>query len=431
MKKLPLLAFPSVLHPMLMSFATDTTPASSWIQFARTGSFVSNRYGRFGITRADLSQMKWNFDNVTPAAPTELPIDLDHLSMDPKKPLDGMAVGWVKELELRAEGDELWGKVSWTPTGAELIRSGSYQFFSPSFAKDHVHKNGKRIGTTLLSGALTNHPFLESMSAVTLYNKDVVGQLALSADFFPHLSELPLETDMHRPLALSASDNSTVGSVVTFGVNSEDLVPELSPEERAGTYRIVKVKGQGDDSFVALVSVDGDTPYGWFPAAALAPAAAPADTPSPLPDATVETAANTALAVPPEGAPQGGLDPRVQNPVNFNDGQPVRLSADEANERIHQAAMQLQRDRPGLSYAMAVKESARMNAAYVSMRNEMDEEPEPEPISLSAAMREATSFIDIVHQVQSEQKLTHLRDAIQAASALRPDLARAYREDGV
>ena len=39
------------------------------------------------------------------------------------------------------------------------------------------------------------------MAAVTLYNKDVVGQLALSADFFPHLSELPLETHHEQTAA--------------------------------------------------------------------------------------------------------------------------------------------------------------------------------------------------------------------------------------
>ena len=41
---------------------------------------------------------------------------------------------------------------------------------SPSFVKDHVHKDGKKIGTTLLAAAITNHPFLEGMRAITLYN---------------------------------------------------------------------------------------------------------------------------------------------------------------------------------------------------------------------------------------------------------------------
>src|SRR5688572_14762895 len=82
--------------------------ARSWIQLARTGSFVSNRYGKFSISRADLAQMLHNWRHVTPRAPTELPIDYDHLSMDPKKPGDGAAAGWMKRLELRENGDELW-----------------------------------------------------------------------------------------------------------------------------------------------------------------------------------------------------------------------------------------------------------------------------------------------------------------------------------
>ena len=37
--------------------------------------------------------MLHNFTEVTPKAPTELPIDYDHLSMDPQKPGDGIAAG--------------------------------------------------------------------------------------------------------------------------------------------------------------------------------------------------------------------------------------------------------------------------------------------------------------------------------------------------
>ena len=111
----------------------------------------------------------------------------------------------------------------------------------------------------------------------------------------------------------------------------------------------------------------------------------------------------------------------------------VRLSQDEANEKLHAIAVQLQADRPGLTYGSAVKEAARLNEAYVLMRDEVEEEvEEPEPVvSLSAQMRSAQSFVEVVHMVQAERKITHLRDAVTAASELRPDLAMKYREDGV
>ena len=85
--------------PSLLSLATasaDSGAPRSWIQVAKTGEFVSNRYGKFSITKDDLKQMLHNFTEVTPKAPTELPIDYDHLSMDPQKPGDGIAAGWIK-----------------------------------------------------------------------------------------------------------------------------------------------------------------------------------------------------------------------------------------------------------------------------------------------------------------------------------------------
>ena len=167
--------------PSLVSLAAtdDTAAPRSWIQLARTGSFTSSRYGKFAITKDDLSQMLSNFNNITPKAPTELPIDYDHLSMDPKKPGDGIAAGWMKRLELREDGTELWGEIAWTPDAAKRIEAKEYRFVSPSFVKEYTHKDGRKIGTTLLAAAITNHPFLESMHALTLYSFGAMGDLAL------------------------------------------------------------------------------------------------------------------------------------------------------------------------------------------------------------------------------------------------------------
>src|SRR5687768_9739395 len=89
------LSFPSLLNLTGTTADRDGT-LRSWIQLARTGSFQSHRYGKFSITREDLAQMAHNFNEVTPRAPTQLPIDFDHLSMDPKHPGDGKAAGWLQ-----------------------------------------------------------------------------------------------------------------------------------------------------------------------------------------------------------------------------------------------------------------------------------------------------------------------------------------------
>ena len=158
-----------LIWPTVVALTTDEVEAKkSWIQVATTGTFHSSRYGKFSITKEDLAQMLHNFMHVTPKAPTQLPVDYDHLSMDPKKPGDGKAAGWFEDLELRSEGDELWGNVRWTEVAAEAIANSEYRFVSPTFIKDFVHKTGQKIGTTLLAAAITNHPFLEGMAALTL-----------------------------------------------------------------------------------------------------------------------------------------------------------------------------------------------------------------------------------------------------------------------
>lgn len=156
------LVWPSVL------VLAKTTAKTSWIQVAKTGTFFSARYGKFSITEDDLRQMLHNFTHVTPTPPTQIPVDYDHLSMEPKSPGDGKAAGWIRALDLRENDSELWAEVAWTPEAAEAIKAGEYRFVSPSFVRDYVWKEGKNIGATLIAAAITNHPFLEGMAAVTL-----------------------------------------------------------------------------------------------------------------------------------------------------------------------------------------------------------------------------------------------------------------------
>lgn len=240
----------ATLHRVILSYPTvvalsDTTGAAaprSWIQLARTGSFKSKRYGNFSIEKSDLRSMLTNFNTVTPKAPTLLPVDWDHLSMqEPKLPGDGAAAGWMKRLELRDGGDTLWAEVEWTPKAAEAIKNREYQFVSPSFVKDHTHKDGKKIGTTLLAAAITNHPFLEGMQALTLSTPAIAGvhlsvalrDLVAAEDGAVHLAEL--------------------GQRVSFKDDGEQT-PELTDDERRRTFIVKSIIGEGDDQFVRLAA---------------------------------------------------------------------------------------------------------------------------------------------------------------------------------
>jgi hypothetical protein len=272
------LAFPSRIS------LTGSKEPRSWIQLARTGKFKSNRYGAFEISSADLSQMLHNFTHITPLPPTQLPIDYDHLSMDPKKPGDGIAAGWLQQVELRAEGTELWGEVAWTPDAAQRIQNREYQFVSPSFVKNHTHKTGEKIGTTLLAAAITNHPFLEGMRALTLYSCSAMGDLA---------TEMPPEV-----AALQLADGPEQDQRVIVNDDDEE---EWTAEERETTFIVKTAVGDGDDRFVKLVALDGRRLPGWRRATQLGPAPAPnKDKENPMPAKTqtdVQLSATEQLAL--------------------------------------------------------------------------------------------------------------------------------------
>ena len=344
-----------------------STAPRSWIQLAKTGAFHSNRYGKFSITRDDLAQMLHNFNNVTPKAPTELPIDYDHLSMDPKKPGDGIAAGWMKKLELRNNGDELWAEVEWTEDGAERIRKKEYRFISPSFVKDHVHKDGRTIGTTLIASGLTCHPFLEGMQALTLYSFSAMGDLAL----------------VDTPTTTAPVHLAELGQHVTFLPDAE-RTPELTDEERRQTFIVKTVDGE----FVRLAKLSGEE-FGWFKAAVqLAPARAVEENNVMQDTKTTETDIEQKAAA------------FAQRVTALSQGLTLRDAISLATTQDAEGAA---------AYRLVGVGSARVDEA-------------PAPISLSA--RTGESFDDLVSRYANEKGVS-LRVAVHEVGKARPDLAAA------
>lgn len=157
----------------LSSLANGDAPAKSWIQVAKAGQFknrvVGGKLKTLVITEAMLSEMHENFSTGKhPEGSTQLMVDYEHLSADPKSPADGEAAGWYLKTELREDGTELWAEIEWTADAAEKIASKKFRYFSPEFAFDYTTHAGESIGCTLLCGALTNRPFLQDMDPVEL-----------------------------------------------------------------------------------------------------------------------------------------------------------------------------------------------------------------------------------------------------------------------
>jgi phage I-like protein len=130
-----------------------------WIEYMHTISGAKHaRYGEINISKQDLLEYKRNFDEGVRGG--ELPVDYYHESLK-------MAAGWIKKLDIRNDGNELWALVEFTPRASTMLADKELRFFSPDYAEKHITKAGQVIKNVLLGGGLTNRPFLD-LSPITL-----------------------------------------------------------------------------------------------------------------------------------------------------------------------------------------------------------------------------------------------------------------------
>lgn len=187
--------------------------SSTWAQIALTGTFHSPVYGLITITKDDLRTMLRNYQNEHPLPPTELMLDYDHLSVEPKTPSDGEAAGWFKGLELRQDGNELWAQIDLTDEAADKVRKKKFRYISPEIARRYKSKRtGNDIGYTLRAAALTNRPFLEGMEPVALRLRDSTGRDDVAVRM-ADVSSLPYDERERRVReAIEAKYPPTVGA---------------------------------------------------------------------------------------------------------------------------------------------------------------------------------------------------------------------------
>lgn len=386
--------------PKNLNDQTEVKPAGknrSWIQLARTGTFTSTHYGKFAITKDDLATMLHNFTEITPKAPTELPIDYDHLSMNPKAPGDGVAAGWMKKLELRENGEELWAEVEWTSDGAERIAKQEYRFVSPSFVKDHVHKDGKKIGTTLLAAAITNHPFLDGMKALTLYSMSAMGDLALD------------EKSSAREVVLL----SEVGQRVMIAPGHA-----RTQDEVGGTFEITEVVGDGENAFVTVKDANG-VPHKWFRATELLPAST---TPANPIQKNLEPAPGTPTKAQIPGDTAKPATKEQEDTSMMNDSSARLLTLAQQYASAHSLSLS--------AAVIAVSSQHRELASTYLDESRTGAAPGPAaapapPIALTRDPDAGEQLLTLATELAKERRLD-LRDAVKLASQQRPDLSAAW-----
>jgi len=151
--------------------------APPWVMIARLGEWRGHPAGPEMITPAHLVAAKDAFDRNYRGHGTDIAVDWHHQSvlastgMAPRAP----AAGWIKEMELRAGEDELWGRVQpWSEEARLMITSRQYRYLSPVLrfnAADPV--TGEAVLMQVHSVALTNTPFMTSLEA--LNDRSMIG----------------------------------------------------------------------------------------------------------------------------------------------------------------------------------------------------------------------------------------------------------------
>lgn len=137
---------------------------------------------------------------------TPIPLDYEHGSALPADGKPRPVAGWIEALEQDDAG--VWGLVSWTPRGADMVANREYRFISPAFSFDPGTKEVSR----LISAGLVHTPNLHltalNSQKVTTMDPELARALGLpeaatAADAITAINALKAE----KAVALNAAQN--------------------------------------------------------------------------------------------------------------------------------------------------------------------------------------------------------------------------------
>jgi hypothetical protein len=206
---------------------SETDKNTVWIEIMRTiFDHDHGPYGKQTITKEDLIEYKENFDNQIRGS--ELPINYFHKD-------ESGAAGWIKDLDIRENGDVLFGKVEFTEKGAKKIREKEVRFFSPEIFHRFKAKTGEVIKNVMVGGALTNKPFLD-LSPIKL-SENLQCCLVKSKEKEIKMTELKELTEQNVKLSEQNSDLTVKFSEVSSKLTevkseNENLINKLAEIEK-------------------------------------------------------------------------------------------------------------------------------------------------------------------------------------------------------
>lgn len=193
------------------------------IQVLRCGKFYHD--GReIVIEESDLQSMVKNFSEKVRGI--DLMIDFSHNS-------EGEAAGWIKELKLSDDKNELFATVDWTPAGQKALKDKAFRYISADFSfayKDNETK--KDFGPTLFGAGLTNRPVVKSMKPVVLSE---------SNNF---KSEVEMDEKMGHDKNYALEEEKKMQEEEPKSL--EDMVAELKAQLELKDEELLKLKAEHD-----------------------------------------------------------------------------------------------------------------------------------------------------------------------------------------
>lgn len=212
--------------------------APDWVHLLPAGT-IRTADGRGPYRYADAARLIGN----SLAADERLVIDENHSTdLAAPKGLPAPAVGWVVELQARADG--IWGKVEWTEDGRRLVSSRAYRGLSPVIAHDKAGNID-----ALLRASLVNKPNLRGLKTLHQETTDMnlldklLAALGLPAD----TSEATLLTavttlhaqqvgakDQHKIALQAAIDPIAEATGLAKGATGEAILSAIATLKGAG-----------------------------------------------------------------------------------------------------------------------------------------------------------------------------------------------------
>ncbi|MBI3130519.1 MAG: phage protease [Acidobacteria bacterium] len=151
------MSLPKASHASQLPECCAGEALAEWYQLLPIGTF-SGRDGRGPYRITDPATLLTAFSRWS----CDLCVDYEHQSLDAAQKAGPIpAAGWIKALEVRADG--VWARIAWTETAAACLQAKEYRYLSPVFSYDP--KNGEVLALT--GAGLTNTPNLHLRAAAS------------------------------------------------------------------------------------------------------------------------------------------------------------------------------------------------------------------------------------------------------------------------